>query len=192
MQSDHVDEIVEQWKSQRPDLDTSGMAIIGRLSRLDKQIRPILDEVFARHGLESWEFDVLATLLRAGEPHQLTPGQLLESTMITSGAMTNRIDRLEQRGLINRAKSTSDRRQVLVTLTEAGRVIVDTAVSDHADNERRIVAALSTRQQEQLIALLRNLHLSVAKHPSLPDRTPSNERRSHSSESGGPVLRQQS
>ena len=176
MESDRVDHITDQWKLQRPDLDTSGMAIIGRLSRLDKQIRPLLDDVFARHGLESWEFDVLATLLRSGEPHRLTPGQLLASTMITSGAMTNRLDRLEQRGLVTRAKSPDDGRQVLVTLTEAGRVNVDAAVTDHADNERRIVAALSARQQQQLVRLLRQLQVALDANPpptrEFPDFTP--------------------
>jgi DNA-binding MarR family transcriptional regulator len=166
MRTDRVDDIVQQWQAQRPDLDTSGMAIIGRLSRLDKLIRPLLDDVFAAHGLESWEFDVLATLLRSGEPHQLTPGRLLESTMITSGAMTNRLDRLEQRGLVTRTKSPDDGRQVLVSLTTAGRITVDAAVTDHADNERRIVAALSPRQQHQLVGLLRQLHVSLEAEPA--------------------------
>ena len=171
MKSDRVLDILEQWRVQRPDLDTSGMAIIGRLSRLDKLIRPLLDEVFADHGLESWEFDVLATLLRCGEPHQLTPGQLLESTMITSGAMTNRLDRLEHRGLVTRAKSPDDGRQVLVSLTTAGRLTVDAAVTDHANNERRIVAALSPRQQQQLVGLLRQLHIAIEAEPP-PTRAP--------------------
>lgn len=161
MEPDHVDEILEQWKQQRPELDTSGMAIIGRLSRLDKQIRPRLETVFASHDLESWEFDVLATLLRSGPPHQLTPGQLLKSTMITSGAMTHRLDRLENRGLITRAKSPDDRRQVVVTLTAEGHVMIDRAVTDHAENERRIVAALSPTQQQQLLGLLRHLLTAV-------------------------------
>lgn len=166
VQSDRVDEIVKQWQAQRPDLDTSGMAVIGRLSRLDKLIRPLLDDVFADHGLESWEFDVLATLFRCGEPHQLTPGQLLESTMVTSGAMTNRLDRLEQRGLVTRTKSPDDGRQVLVSLTTTGRSTVDAAVTDHASNERRIVEALGPRQQQQLVGLLRQLHLALEAEPS--------------------------
>ncbi len=161
MRSDRVDDIVQQWREQRPDLDTSGMAVIGRLSRLERRIRPLLDGVFADHGLESWEFDVLATLLRSGEPHQLTPGQLLQSTMVTSGAMTNRLDRLEQRGLVTRTKSAADGRRVLVTLTTAGRVTVDAAVTDHALNEQRIVSALSPRQQQQLVGLLRQLHVAL-------------------------------
>ncbi len=159
---DHVDEIVDQWTSERPGVDVSGMAIIGRITQLQKLIRPRLDAVFAQHDLESWEFDVLATLLRNGEPHQLTPGQLLDSMMITSGAMTNRIDRLERRGLVKRAKSPTDGRQVLVTLTKKGLKKVDAALIDHAANERRIVDALKPDQRNQLVDLLRRLHHGVA------------------------------
>lgn len=159
--TDQVDEIVDQWSRERPDIDVSGMAIIGRISRLERIIRPHLDAVFARHDLESWEFDVLATLLRHGHPHQLTPGRLLDSMMITSGAMTNRIDRLERRGFVTRSKSPTDGRQVLVTLTQEGRVRVDAALVDHAANEVTLVDALRADQREQLIDLLRLLHQAV-------------------------------
>lgn len=159
--SDHVDEIVKQWNRERPDVDVSGMAIIGRLTRLEQAIRPRLNAVFAQHDLESWEFDVLATLLRHGEPHQLTPGQLLDSMMITSGTMTNRIDRLEQRGLVERSKSQTDGRQVLVTLTKSGLKKVDAAVVDHAANELAIIDGLRPDQRYQLIDLLRLLHQAV-------------------------------
>lgn len=162
---DHVDEIVEQWARERPEVDVSAMAVIGRINRLEKVIRPRLDAVFAQHDLESWEFDVLATLLRNGEPHQLTPGQLLESMMVTSGAMTNRIDRLEQRGLVERAKSPSDGRQVLVALTREGLKKVDAALVDHAANERAIVDALTSEQCDQLVDLLRRLVHGVAEQP---------------------------
>ena len=162
---DPVDEIVEQWTRERPDVDVSGMAIIGRITRLEKLLRPRLDAVFAQHDLESWEFDVLATLLRNGEPHQLTPGQLLDSMMITSGAMTNRIDRLERRGFVKRAKSPTDGRQVLVTLTKNGLKKVDAALIDHAANESAIVDALTPDQRDQLIDLLRLLHHDMAEQP---------------------------
>ncbi len=158
---DRVDDIIEQWNTERPDLDVSGMAIIGRIGRLEKLIRPRLGEVFAAHGLESWEFDVLATLFRSGAPHQLTPGALLESTMITSGAMTNRIDRLEQRGLVERIKNPEDRRQVFVTLTAAGRKKVNAALEDHVGNETEILSGLDAKQQHQLVELLRVLHRSL-------------------------------
>ncbi len=159
--TDDVDEIVAQWNRERPDIDVSGMAIIGRLSRLDKSIRPRLNAVFAEHDLESWEFDVLATLLRTGQPHQLTPGELLESMMITSGTMTNRIDRLERRGLVTRSTSKTDGRKVLVTLTKAGLKKVDAALLDHAANEAAIISVLNPAQRDQLIELLRLLHLAV-------------------------------
>jgi len=162
---DPVDEIVEQWTRERPDVDVSGMAIIGRITRLEKLLRPRLDAVFAQHDLESWEFDVLATLLRNGEPHQLTPGQLLDSMMITSGAMTNRIDRIERRGFVKRAKSPTDGRQVLVTLTKNGLKKVDAALIDHAANESAIVDALTPDQRDQLIDLLRLLHHDMAEQP---------------------------
>lgn len=142
------------------------MAIIGRLGRIEKMIRPRLDEVFADHGLESWEFDVLATLLRNGEPHQLTPGELLGSVMITSGAMTNRIDRLEERGFVQRSKSPTDGRQVLVTLSVKGRKKVDAALVDHAANELEILAPLDRHEQDQLVGLLRKLHHAVADRPA--------------------------
>ena len=162
MESDRVDEIVAQWHRERPGLDVSGMEVIGRLSRLDRAIRPLLEKVFAQHDLESWEFDVLATLLRHGAPHQLTPGQLMDSVMITSGAMTNRIDRLEQRGLVAREKNPDDRRQVLVTLTGTGRKKVGAALVDHAANEARIISALDSTQRSQFIEALRVLSLAVA------------------------------
>lgn len=161
METDQVDEIVDQWNRERPDVDVSGMAIIGRITRLSQTIRPRLNAVFATHDLESWEFDVLATLLRNGQPHQLTPGELLDSMMITSGAMTNRLKRLEQRGFVERGASPADGRQVLVTLTAAGLAKVDAALVDHAANEAEIVGALTPRQQDQLVTLLRSLHTAV-------------------------------
>lgn len=163
---DHVDEIIDQWRQERPDVDVSGMAIIGRLGRVEKMIRPRLDEVFADHDLESWEFDVLATLLRNGQPHQLTPGELLDSVMITSGAMTNRIDRLEARGLVKRGKNPADGRQVSVTLTAKGRKKVDAALVDHAANERTILASLDRHEQDQLVELLRKLHHALVDRPA--------------------------
>lgn len=162
---DHVDDVLRQWNRERPDVDVSAMSIIGRLARLDQMIRPHLNVVFAQHDLESWEFDVLATLLRTGAPHQLTPGALLDSMMITSGTMTNRIDRLERRGFVERSRSKTDGRQVLVTLTDLGRTTVDAALVDHAANELRLVQALEPGQREQLVELLRALHHAVGATP---------------------------
>lgn len=162
IEPDHVDVIVEQWARERPDVDVSAMAIIGRLGRIEKAIRPLLDTVFAQHDLESWEFDVLATLLRNGPPHQLTPGRLLESVMITSGAMTNRIDRLEGRGLVSRLKNPEDGRQVIVALTPAGLAKIDAALVDHAANEAAIIEGLAPAERDELVILLRKLSHLVA------------------------------
>ena len=163
MEPDHVDMIVSQWHEQRPDVDVSGMAIIGRISRLERMIRPRLNATFARHGLESWEFDVLATLRRSGPPFRLSAGQLLRSMMITSGTMTNRIDRLEERGFIRRQPDPDDRRAVLVELTKSGLAKIDAALPDHAANEQRIIEALSSRDRDTLVRLLRKLHHTVEK-----------------------------
>lgn len=159
---DHVDQIVHQWKRERPDVDVSAMAIIGRLTRLENILRRRINAVFAVHDLEAWEFDVLATLLRNGKPYQLTPGQLLDSMMITSGTMTNRIDRLEERGFVTRSRSATDGRQVLVTLTQAGLKTVDAALVDHAANELKLVGALDAEQRDELVGLLRLLHHALA------------------------------
>lgn len=156
-----VDDIVAQWRRERPDVDVSGMALIGRVSRLERAIAPRLAEVFAEHGLEAWEFDMLATLRRSGRPFQLTAGQLVSSMMITSGAVTNRIDRLESRGLIRRERDPHDGRVVLVTLTEAGLAKIDAAVPDHAENELRMISALEPEERATLIALLSKLQHSL-------------------------------
>ena len=155
MPPDAVDQVIEQWATERPDLDVSGMAIIGRISRLKNTISPRLSEVFAEHELELWEFDVLATLLRNGSPYRLTAGQLLDSMMVTSGSMTNRLDRLEKRGLLKRSKDPTDGRIVWAGLTAKGKKKVSEALQAHAENERRIVGVLSKAEQDQLIDLMR-------------------------------------
>lgn len=161
MDGDHVDEIISQWREQRPDVDVSAMAVIGRISRLERLIRPRLNSVFSQHGLESWEFDVLATLRRSGPPFRLSAGQLLESMMITSGTMTHRIDRLSEREFIRRVNDPTDRRVVLVELTEKGLVKIDQALPDHASNETRLLDSLTARERDRLIELLRKLHSSL-------------------------------
>lgn len=158
---DAVDGIVDQWARERPDVDTGGMAIIGRISRLERRLAPRLAEVFARHGLEAWEFDVLATLRRSGAPYRLTAGQLLDQMMITSGAVTHRINRLEGRGLIRREPDPDDGRVVLVALTDEGRELVDAAAPDHFANELDIVSALDPQERADLVRLLRRLHAAL-------------------------------
>ena len=159
MHPDQVDVILDQWRIARPDVALDGMAIIGRISRLERMVRPLLDAVFAEHELESWEFDVLATLRRAG---RLSPGQLLNAMMISSGAVTNRIDRLVERGFVTRVRSTDDGRQVLVDLTKKGRSVVDAALVDHAANEARLVSSLSPTTRARLESALRELTHAVA------------------------------
>lgn len=153
---DAVDRILGQWAQVRPDLDSSPVAVVGRVSRLSRLVDRVLAESFALHELESWMYDVLATLRRSGPPYELTAGDLVRQTMVTSGAITNRIDRLEALGLVERAGS-EDRRRVIVRLTDGGRELVDRVVHDHLATERRILAPLSSRQQEELVRLLRKL-----------------------------------
>jgi DNA-binding MarR family transcriptional regulator len=161
--SDSVDRIISQWTSVRPDIDSSPIAVIGRVSRLSRLIDRRLTESFARFGLESWMYDVLATLRRSGPPYELTAGDLMRHTMVTTGAVTNRIDRLEERGLVERATS-QDRRKVMVRLTGRGLDTVDEVVVAHLTTEREILSALSDRQQNELAGLLRTALLSLGDH----------------------------
>src|SRR5262249_4919367 len=166
---DAVDRIAGQWAAVRPDVDVSPMQVIGRVSRLSRLIDRRLAENFARHGLENWMYDVLATLLRAGEPYELTAGDLVRQSMVTTGAVTNRIDRLAERGLVERAPA-GDRRKVIVRLTPAGLDLVDEVVTGHMATERALLAALSPRQQADLAALLRTALLALGDEadPSTP------------------------
>lgn len=158
---DAVDRILEQWASERPDLDASPMAVLGRVKRLASQLDLPLQQAFGRFGLDHGEFDVLATLRRAGDPYRLTPGALVESMMVTSGAVTKRVDRLELPGLVAREPDPRDRRGVLVGLTPEGLSLVDRAVEAHLANEERLLARLPRREREQLARLLRKLGDSV-------------------------------
>jgi DNA-binding MarR family transcriptional regulator len=157
---DAVDRITNQWSAVRPDVDVSPINVIGRVSRLSRLVDRRLAQNFARHGIESWMYDVLATLRRSGEPYELTAGDLVRQTMVTTGAITNRIDRLEQRGLVERAR-TDDRRKVIVRLTKKGLDVVDEVVDTHMATEREILAALSPRQQHNLGHLLRTTLLAL-------------------------------
>lgn len=151
---DAVERIIAQWNAVRPDLDSSPIGVIGRVSRLSRLVDRRLAENFACHGIENWMYDVLATLRRTGEPYELTAGDLVRQTMVTTGAITNRIDRLVHRGLVERA-STDDRRKVIVRLTQHGLDVVEEVVVPHLETERDILAALSPRQQHDLAHLLR-------------------------------------
>ncbi|HET6833939.1 MAG TPA: MarR family transcriptional regulator [Acidimicrobiales bacterium] len=157
---DAVDRITGQWNAVRPEVDVSPIQVIGRVSRLSRLVDRRLAENFALNGIESWMYDVLATLRRSGEPYELTAGELVRQTMVTTGAVTNRIDRLEERGLVERTR-TRDRRKVVVRLTQRGLDLVDEVVHGHMATERDILAALSPRQQRELARLLRTALLSL-------------------------------
>lgn len=151
---DEIDIIKAQWARQRPDLDTDPMALIGRLMRVSRYLSQEMADTFAKFGLTGAGFDVLATLLRSGHPHALSPNQLLSTMMITSGTMTNRIDQLEKLALVKRIKSTEDRRSVLIALTDKGRAIVDDAVTAHVATQTRLVAVLSEKERQVLNQIL--------------------------------------
>jgi DNA-binding MarR family transcriptional regulator len=158
---DPVDLILEQWARERPDLDASPMGVVGRIQQLARELERALERVFTRFGLSRADFDVLATLRRAGEPYRLTPGALLESMMVTSGAVTKRVDRLERAGLVDRAPDPDDRRGVLVGLTAEGLELVDRVVEEHLENEENLLAGLTDAERERLARLLRKLGESV-------------------------------
>jgi len=158
---DAVDKILDQWRQERPDLDVAPMGTIGRLKRCSALIHRRLDETFAAHGLTHWEFDVLATLRRAGAPHCLAPTALFAALMVTSGTMTNRLQRLQASGWVERLPNPDDARSMLVQLTPRGLALIDRAVEAHVENERRILEGMTPtdlrtldRQLTRLLAVL--------------------------------------
>lgn len=156
---DEVDRLVAAWRRERPDLEVTPMEVLSRVTRLARHLDRQRSRAFSASGLESWEFDVLAALRRAGSPYRLSPGQLLKETLVTSGTMTNRVDRLESRGLAVRENHPEDRRAVLVRLTPAGNHAVDAALSDLLAAEEQILADLPTATQAALAQALRLLLL---------------------------------
>ena len=159
---DTVDEIVEAWMREHPGLDFSPLKILSRVTRLAKQLEKTRRTSFATADLEPWEFDVLAALRRAGEPHVLSPKALLEQTYVSSGTMTNRIDGMVRRGLVERRTDPNDGRGVLVSMTAEGRDRVDAAIRHLVEAETELLAGLSRADQERLAALLRRLSLDLA------------------------------
>ena len=160
MASDPVDRILAQWQQVRPDLDVSPMGIIGRTGRLSKHLGRTIQKTFADFGLNLGEFDVLATLRRSGQPYRLSPTELFNTLMVSSGTMTHRVDRLEKAELVKRVPDPSDRRGLLIQLTDKGFTVIDQAVEAHVANEHQILSVLDASEREVLAQLLRKLLLS--------------------------------
>ena len=154
---DEVDALVDAWRRERPDLDTAPMEVLSRITRLAHHLDRRRAGAFGAHGLESWEFDVLAALRRSGPPYRLTPGQLVRETGVTSGTMTNRVDRLAARQLVSREEHPADGRGVLVRLTEEGRETVDATLADLLAAEQAMLDGLAEADRAQLVRTLRAL-----------------------------------
>ncbi|NII40694.1 DNA-binding MarR family transcriptional regulator [Curtobacterium flaccumfaciens] len=158
---DEVDRIVAAWGRERPDLDFAPLDVLSRVDRLARHLDRARRQAFDAGGMEPWEFDVLSALRRAGDPYELSPKVLLQQTLVTSGTMTNRVDRLASRGLVARRTDPRDGRGILVSLTAAGRQAVDGAIADLLRAERDILAGVSDAEQDQLAGLLRRLILGL-------------------------------
>ena len=154
---DEVDDLIAGWRAERPDLDTEPLHVLSRVSRLARHLDRARRAAFAAHDLETWEFDVLSALRRQGPPYQLSPGALLRATLVTSGTMTNRIDRLAAAGLVTRHPDPADKRGVLVRLTAKGRKAADAALTDLLEQERALLSGLNATERDQLANLLRVL-----------------------------------
>jgi DNA-binding MarR family transcriptional regulator len=156
---DEVDRIVDAWTRERPDLDFTPLQVLSRVGRLSRHLDRARRAAFAASELDSWEFDVLSALRRAGRPYQLSPKALLQQTLVSSGTMTNRIDRLVERMLVERRTDPNDGRGILVIMTPPGRERVDAAISQLLAAESELLDGLSTADQERLAGLLRKLSL---------------------------------
>jgi len=155
--ADEVDLILAAWARELPDVDVTPLGSLSRISRLAKHLDRARRDAFAAHELEVWEFDVLAALRRQGRPYVLSPGELIRATLSTSGTMTNRVNRLEARGLVIRQPNHDDRRGVLVKLTDEGRDRVQRALADLLAYERRVLSAIEPAEREELAGVLRRL-----------------------------------
>jgi DNA-binding MarR family transcriptional regulator len=158
---DGIDQRRAQWAQELPDLDTAGMAVIGRMRRITLQLRPPIEAIFARHGLDSGEFDVISTLRRAGPPYRLRPTELFRSLMISSGGLTARLDRLAKAGLVTREPAPDDARSLLVTLTPQGRALAEAAFREDMAFESNVLSALDAEELQSLETLLRKLVVSL-------------------------------
>lgn len=159
--TDAVDAIIEQWAQVRPDLDTAGMEVFGRIYRLARAMGDRMEKAYARYGISRGEFDVLATLRRSGEPYTLSPRQLSGTLMLTTGGMTGRLDKLERAGLLRRSPDPHDRRGLQVTLTEEGLRLIDEAVGAGLAEQTEALSALDEQRAGQLASLLRELLIAT-------------------------------
>ncbi|MFH9618952.1 MarR family winged helix-turn-helix transcriptional regulator [Streptomyces pratensis] len=155
--SDHVDRVLAQWAEQYPGLDSSSMAVIGRIKRLARIVEAEQRAVFGAHDLDAAAFDVLATLRRSPAPHRLTPAELMRSAMVTSGAITQRLDRLEERELVMRTRRPEDGRSVHVSLTQTGRELIDRVLVDHVANQNRLLSGITDEERDRVADSLRGL-----------------------------------
>jgi DNA-binding MarR family transcriptional regulator len=162
---DHVDEIIEQWHRERPDLDVGALATLGRILRIGVLADASLARGIAPHGLQPGWFDLLAALRRAGEPFELNPTELMRATLLSSGGMTKRLDRLEEAGLVRRKPDPHDRRGTLVGLTRKGRSAIDAALAAHLGNEERVLSPLTSQERRTLDRLLRKLLMHLETEP---------------------------
>ncbi|WP_209561344.1 MarR family winged helix-turn-helix transcriptional regulator [Frigoribacterium sp. PvP032] len=160
--NDEVDLIIDAWARVRPDIDFAALDVFSRLRRISRRLDRVRAEAFRRSGLEIWEFDVLSTLRRAGEPFELSPKDLVTATMVTSGTMTNRLDRLVERSLVERRADPRDGRAALIRITEAGVDLVDQAMLDLLEAEHSPLGSLTRQQRDQLADLLRELGTGFA------------------------------
>ncbi|MFW8633620.1 MarR family winged helix-turn-helix transcriptional regulator [Cribrihabitans pelagius] len=158
---DHVDFVTQQWERERPDLDVTAMGVIGRVARLYLAYQQEMQKTFAAFGLNAAKFDVLATLRRAGAPHALSPGALMQAAMVASGTMTNRIDRLAADGLVRREVNPGDSRSFLIALTPEGLALIDRAVTAHVKTQTRLLGGLAPVEVETLKALLSKAQVSA-------------------------------
>lgn len=161
---DEVDQVIAEWSAARPDLDLAPLAVFSRLTRIGKHLDRARAQAFERSGLTSWEFDVLAVLRRSGEPFRQSPKLLVRQTMVSSGTMTNRIDRMVERGLVTRLTDPNDGRGVLVEMTPQGQTLVDAAMTRLSDAEERMLGSMPRSERERLAALLRRLGQSIGRY----------------------------
>jgi DNA-binding MarR family transcriptional regulator len=168
--TDHVDRVREQWRSVHPELDTEPLAIVARIGRAAAYFDQSINELMAQYGLGRSSWDVLASLRRTGPPYELSPTELYRGLMRSSGAMTNRLHRLERAGLIERRPGPADGRSRLVRLTAAGLELVDEIAPRHMENERRLISTLSEAERRALIGILRRLLFSFEESGASPPR----------------------